>query len=323
MNDNTTSSQAEFSVPDRGHACINGQFVSLQQACIPLLDWGFNKSDAVYDGIPFAEGRLFRLDDHLDRFFESMRKWRLPSPLSRHQISDICHDLIAISGLRDGILYICTTRGMPPSPEIRDPSRFQSRFYAWSQELPQLGTPEQLEDGLTMIISKVPRIPENSVDSTAKNFHWGDLIQARLEAGDRGAQNAILLGYDGNVAEGVGFNVFALIDGTLQTPGHDCLHGITRRTVLEIAADLDIPNRVTAIPGDELARADEIFITSSAGGIFALTTLEDKPVGKRTIGPITQQIKDEYWKRRTSPAYSTAVDYSQLKYTPHKSGEDQ
>ena len=117
-----------------------------------------------------------------------MRTWRLPSPYPSETVAAICHDLVARSGLLDGILYICTTRGIPPSSEIRDPIKFTSRLYGWSQPVPQLGTPDQLREGLSMIVSSVPRIPESSVDSTAKNFHWGDLIQARLEAADRNAQ---------------------------------------------------------------------------------------------------------------------------------------
>ena len=292
-----------------GIAYVDGNFVALENACVPLLDWGFNKSDVVYDGIPFADGRIFRLEDHLQRFAESMKKWHLPEPNLASGVADICHDLVARSGLRDGIMYICTTRGLPPSAEVRDPTRFQSRFYGWSQEVPQLGTQEQLDRGLTMIVSGVPRIPTSSVDSTAKNFHWGDLIQARIEAADRGAQNALLLSHDGNLAEGVGFNVFVIVDGNLRTPGKDCLHGITRRTVLEIAQSEDVDATVTDIPASDLQNASEIFITSSAGGVFAVTTLDGRQIGDGVIGPLTSRIRAEYWRRRVSTDWSVQVDY--------------
>lgn len=303
-NTNTGSSQTP------GIAYINERFVELADACVPILDWGFNKSDVVYDGVPFADGRIFRLDDHLQRFSDSMRKWRLPEPALKNSLRDICHDLVARAQMRDGILYFCTTRGVPPSAEIRDPTKFRSRFYGWSQEIPQLGTPEQLDQGLSLIVSKVPRISQASVDATAKNFHWGDLIQARMEAADRGAHNALLLGQDGNLAEGVGFNVFALIDGQLQTPGKDCLHGITRRTVLEIAESEGLDTVVADISESQLQNASEIFITSSAGGIFAVTKLDDRQIGAGHIGSTTTSIRAEYWRRRVSPQWSTEVNYS-------------
>jgi len=294
---------------------MNGHFTSLDEACVPLLDWGFNKSDAVYDGIPFADGLIFRLGDHLKRFSTSMRKWRLQEPLSRSAIADICHDLTARSGLREGILYVCTTRGVPPSAEIRDPTMFRSRFYGWSQELPRLGTPEQLERGLSLIVSKVPRIPASSVDSTAKNFHWGDLIQARIEAADRGAQNALLLTHDGYIAEGVGFNVFIVIGSSIYTPARDCLQGMTRRTVLEIAETMGIDTSIGDIPPQQITDCSEIFMTSSAGGIFAVTTLDGRRVGNGKMGSMTRKIRREYWHRRVSPQWTEKVDYDRFRCT--------
>ena len=305
----TAASNQTVEHEEPGIGYVNGHFVPLMEAAIPLLDWGFNKSDVVYDGIPFHEGRIFRLDDHLQRFEESMSKWRLPHPRTRQAMAEICQELVARSGMRDGIIYLCTTRGIPPSAEVRDTAQFTSRLYGWSQSVPQLGVDDT--GGLSMIISAVPRIPETSVDATAKNFHWGDLIQARLEAGDRGAQNAILLGHSGFVAEGVGFNVFIVSGGIIRTPEHDCLKGITRRTVMEIAAEMGLECRSDNVSPDELMSADEIFITSSAGGIFPVTQIEDQSVGGTgTAGRVTTAIRDRYWEWRVMPEHSTAVDYT-------------
>ena len=290
---------------EQGCAYVNGAFVSLHEAAVPLLDWGFNKSDVVYDGIPFHQRKIFRLADHLKRFEESMEKWRLPPPCSREEMFNISIELVRRSHLNDGIIYLCTTRGVPPSAEIRDPAKFTSRLYGWAQAIPQIASPDH--SGLTLIISSVPRIPESSVDATAKNFHWGDLIQARLEAGDRGAQNAILLGHDGYVAEGAGFNVFAVNDGIIKTPDHDCLKGITRRSVLEIAAHLGIDAREANITAKELVAADEVFISSSAGGIFAVSSIDDLTIGSGATGPITELIRNKYWEWRKSAEHTTEV----------------
>lgn len=292
-----------------GCGFVHGRFVPLAEAAIPLLDWGFNKSDAVYDGIPFAAGRLFRLEDYLDRFADSMRKWRLEAPYSRDGIRNICHDLAALSGLQNGILYVCTTRGVPPSAEVRDPTRFTNRMYGWSQEVPKLGTEDQLESGLNLITADVPRIPADSVDSTAKNFHWGDLIQARLQAADQGAQNALLLAHDGTLAEGVGFNVFVYRNGELLTPAKDCLEGMTRRTVLEIAKDFGVPAIVGDVQIADVRAADEVLISSSAGGVFAVARLDGRDVGDGSYGPLTRRIHTEYWRRRVADEWSTPVDY--------------
>lgn len=139
-----------------GYSYISHRFVLLAKAAIPLLDWGFNKSDVVCDGIPFTVSRIFRLRDYLNRFRGNVQKLRLPEVAASCPIDDICHDLVVRSGVQDGIIYICGTRGIPPSASIRDPSRFAPRFYAWSQQLPSIGGNDA---GLKMIVSFVPRIP--------------------------------------------------------------------------------------------------------------------------------------------------------------------
>lgn len=303
----TTTIDVEPINQEPGYGYVNGDFLPLHEAAIPLLDWGFNKSDVVYDGIPFDKGLIFRIEDHLTRFEESMDKWRLPHPCDRDTLTNICHGLVSRSGLQSGIIYLCTTRGIPPSAAIRDPARFKSRLYGWCQCLPELGV--QANGGLSMIISGVPRIPENSVDATAKNFHWGDLIQARLEAGDRGAQNAILLGHSGYVAEGVGFNVFMVKDNEIKTPKHDCLKGITRLSVIEIARELGISCVESNISTEELLGADEVFISSSAGGVFPVTTLENKTIKDGRAGSVTVKINETYWAWRASPTHTTKVNY--------------
>jgi len=296
-----------------GVAFVDGAFGPLDEASIPLLDWGFNKSDAVYDGIPFTSGRIFRLSEHLQRFRSSMKIWRLPEPTLEYEMADICHDLVARSGLEDGICYVCTTRGVPPSAEVRDPTKFTSRFYAWSQELPQIGSGDSNKKGLSLIVASVPRIPSASVDASAKNFHWGDLIQARLEAADEGADNALLLSMDGTLAEGVGFNAFIVQGDKIATPGKDCLLGVTRQTVLELADDLGVDSQVRDISVNEVLSADEIFISTSAGGVLGVSQVNGIPIGSGDLGETTKRFMTEYWKRRTSEEWSCAVKYKKYR----------
>ena len=198
---------------EAGVAYVDGRYLPIGEAAIPITDWGFIRGDAVYDAIPFTKGFLFRLSDHVERFGLSMRKWRLHISLGPDRITAVVHEVVRRSGLRDGLVLIMATRGVPPSLGIRDPARFENRFYAFSQVLPPIAAPERLRDGMSVIVSRVRRIPETSVDSTAKNFQWGDFTQARLEANDRGADNALLLDHEGNLTEGPGFNAFIVSGG--------------------------------------------------------------------------------------------------------------
>ena len=292
-----------------GCAYIDGAYLPLGEAAIPILDWGFLRGDCVYDAIPFAQGLLFRLQDHLNRFWESMGKWRLRCPQDQDEVRRICHQVVGRSGLRDGLLLIIATRGLPPSLEVRNPALFQNRFYAFAQVLPPIADPERLRRGLDIILARTLRIPEQSIDSTAKNFQWGDFTQARLQAHDLGADNALLLDRDGNLTEGPGFNIFICKGGRLLTPSRNCLHGITRATVLEIAAAQGRPAEQRDIPAAELLAADEAFFSSSAGGIFPVVRVDGQPIGNGEAGTVTQAILQEYWRRRADPAWCEAVDY--------------
>ena len=293
---------------ENGCAYVSGTYVPLEEAAIPMTDWGFLRGDCVYDAIPFSDGLLFRLQDHIERFWESMEKWRLICPRSQEEVRAVCHDVVRKSQLRTGLLLIITTRGIPPDLSIRNPALFKNRFYAFAQVLPPIVDPKNLTSGMRIVVSNTPRIPEQSVDATAKNFQWGDLMQARLEAHDAHVDNAILLDFDGNLTEGPGFNVFLVKDQQLSTPKRHCLKGITRRTVLEIGQSLRMQCLERDIPVAELAQADEVFFSSSAGGIFPVAEVDGSPVGSGQ-GNITNEILERYWAMRGDPEFTEAVNY--------------
>jgi branched-chain amino acid aminotransferase len=130
-----------------------------------------------------------------------------------------------------------------------------------------------------------------------------------FEAYDRGAGSAVLLDREGYVTEGRGWNIVALIGGKLLSPDRGVLEGITRRTVLELAAQLKIEARLARIAADELRRAEEIFLTSTAGGIMPVKTIDGRAVGKGRPGPVTLQLKRLYWALHDDPAYTVPVKY--------------
>jgi branched-chain amino acid aminotransferase len=161
-----------------------------------------------------------------------------------------------------------------------------------------------------IIARTVRRIPADSIDPTVKNFHWGDLTKALYEAYDRGAHYAVLLDHDGNVTEGPGYNVLALVGDRLLTPESGALEGITRRTVIELAAQEGIEAELVPMPEEELRRAREVFATSTAGGVMPIVSLDGDPVGAGTAGPMTRRLRERYWAAHRDPRYITAVDHS-------------
>lgn len=294
----------------RGCAFINGEFVPIEQAAVPITDTGFTRSDVTYDVVGVWAGSFFRLDDHLQRFERSWRELRMQPPLVREAMREVLIECVARSGLRDAYVEMIVTRGVPRDGD-RDPRNFVSRFYAFAIPYVWIAQPAQQLAGLSLVVAeRARRIPPHCVDPTVKNFHWGDLTRGLFEAYDRDAHTAVLLDGDGNVTEGPGFNIFAVESGRLLTPPDGVLHGITRDTVIALAGRDGIATLTERFGGERLRRCDEIFLTTTAGGVMPVTILDGKPVGAGVPGAITLMLRDRYWAAHEGGEWTTAVEYN-------------
>ena len=294
---------------EAGAAFVDGEHVPIGDAKISIVDTGFSRSDVTYDVVAVWNGAFFRLDDHLERFERSCRELRLTLPYSREQMAEILADLVRLAGLREAYVETICTRGI--AGPVRDPRTFQNRFFAYAIPYVWLLKPEDAETGMDAIIARtVERISTRSVDPTVKNFHWGDLTKGLYEAYDRGARYPVLLDAEGRVTEGAGYNVFALVDGRLLTPASGTLHGITRKTVMELASEQGLEVEAKEIPEDQFRRGTELFATTTAGGVMPITSLDGEPVGDGKVGPVTRRLRDAYWAAHEDPRYITPVDYS-------------
>lgn len=279
-----------------GVAFIEGEYVPIREARISVLDWGFTRSDVTYDVAHVWKGRFFRLKHHLDRFERSVEGMRLKLPVSREEMETVLHELMRLSGLRDAYVEVICTRGVPPAG-VRDPRKFQNRFIAFAIPFVWIANEEMRRHGINLHVSSVLRIPPQSVDPRFKNFHWADMIRALYEAYDHGCDMPALIDLDGNIAEGPGFNVFAVKDGVVTTPGGTCLEGITRQTALDLLADLNVKSVIATLSPEALRSADEAFITSTAGGIMPVTKVDGRPIGDGDIGPLVSRLTALYWQR--------------------------
>ncbi|MEM8627336.1 MAG: aminotransferase class IV [Pseudomonadota bacterium] len=290
----------------RGVAYLDGQYVPMEEAKVSVLDWGFLHSDATYDTVHVWKGRFFRLDQHLDRFAESMARLHMSLPLDRDAIRDILHNCAALSGHDDAYVEMICTRGASPTFS-RDPRDAVNRFMAFAVPFGSVANAEQLRRGLRLAITNVVRIPPSSVDPHIKNYHWLDLVHSLYDAYDAGAETALVRDAQGNIAEGPGFNVFVAQHGALLSPAHGVLAGITRAAVIDLCAELEIPCTLGPVSADALRGADEVFISSTAGGIMPVTVVDGAPIGAGEIGPLTQRLQDAYWAKHTDPAWSEPV----------------
>jgi branched-chain amino acid aminotransferase len=298
-----------------GVAYIDGGFCPISEAKISVLDWGLLRSDATYDVVHVWRRRFFRLDAHLDRFLASVAKLRLSLPFDRAGLAEILKDCVRRTGLDDAYVEMICTRGHSPSYS-RDPRDAINRFIAFAIPFGSIADEDQRRRGLHLAIAEARRIPPQSVDPTVKNYHWLDLVNGLFQAYDRGAENVLLLGLDGQVAEGAGFNLFAVEAGRVTTPATGVLEGITRRTALELCAELGVPAAAGVLSEAALKAADEVFITSTAGGIMPVARIDDVVIGARAKdgakdsaapGPLTRRLTELYWQKHEDPAWTTPV----------------
>ncbi|ESZ04195.1 branched-chain amino acid transferase [Mesorhizobium sp. L2C085B000] len=293
--------------PD-GVAFMDGQYLPMSQAKISVLDWGFLHSDATYDTVHVWNGRFFRLELHLDRFFGGIERLRMRLPYEREKIGSILNNCVALSGHRSAYVEMICTRGSSPTFS-RDPRQAENRFMAFAVPFGSVANKEQLEKGLHIAISDTVRIPPKSIDPSIKNYHWLDLVKGLFEAYDAGAETALIVDTNGHIAEGPGFNVFVVKDGSLWTPAFGVLPGITRRTVFDLCAEIGLSATAGDISRADIKAADEVFITSTAGGIMPVTRVDHAAIANGRVGYVTRRLMDLYWQKHDDPAWSTAVIY--------------
>jgi branched-chain amino acid aminotransferase len=291
-----------------GAAFVEGRFVPVAEARVPILDWGFLRSDATYDVAHVWRGSFFRLEDHLDRFERGMERLHMSLPNDRSEIRDILIECVRLGGLREAYAEIICTRGVPP-PGSRDPRDCENNFFAFAVPFVWIADPEKQQRGLHATIGRVQRIQPGSVDPTVKNYHWLDLELGLYEAYDRGGETVILVDPEDNVVEGPGFNIFIVKDGNVSTPARGVLEGVTRKTTMELAAEHEVPLEQRAVPAEEVRRADEVFLTSTAGGVIPVTEVDGEPVGDGEPGPVTLRLREAYWDLHEDPRYATPIPY--------------
>jgi branched-chain amino acid aminotransferase len=291
-----------------GSVFIDGDWKPLSEAKISMFDWGFTRSDVAYDVASTWKGAFFRLEDHLDRFFTSLAKLRMTIPYGRSEVRQILHGCVKAGGLQDGYVAMLCTRGVPPRG-VRDPRLAQNRFYAYALPYVWIANPEKQAQGINLHVSSRIRISPASVDPTVKNYHWLDLVMSLFDAYDRGADTSCVVDAEGNIAEGPGFNLFMVEDGVVRTPDRGVLEGISRKTVLELCGALGIALRVEPVPAVDLGRADEVFITSSGGGVLPIAKIDGRQIAGAWPGPITRRLQDAYWALHDEPRHRDPVEY--------------
>ncbi|MGZ4766301.1 MAG: aminotransferase class IV, partial [Ilumatobacteraceae bacterium] len=286
-----------------------GTYCPLGEASVPLLDPGFTRGDAVYDTVSVWGGQFFRLDDHVARFFRSCATARLAPPATPDELKAILAQCVHRSGLDAAYVQMISTRGKFQSPTVRDPRLCKNTLMTFAMPYIWIIPPARQLEGIDLAVAKGNRrTPPEAVDPRMKNFNWLDLQRGLFEGLDRGSDTSVLCTPDGRLSEGPGFNLFVVGDDVLRTPRGNVLEGITRSTILELAGDLGLKAEEADLTADDLHTADEAFLSSTAGGVMPVATVDGVPLRHGDgPGPISLRLRSEYWARREAGWLGTPV----------------
>ena len=287
-------------------AYVNGQYVPKDEARISIFDFGFLRGDAVFDTTSAWKGRIFKLSAHLDRLALSLRAARIPCPVPLEELRGVIIETTRRCGLQNAYIQTIVTRGEPPTG-VRDLTQCRPSVIVFAVPYVFILTPEQIQAGGRAMIATTRALPVQCLDPKIKSLSRLHFDLAMLQGKAAGVDVTLMLDLDGRVTEGPGFNVFVVKNGELFSPPEGILMGITRQTVFELAAEHRLPAREAQLTAYDLYAADEVFLTSTAGGIMPLVEIDGRAIGDGKPGPVSQRIHGLYWALRESGRDGTPI----------------
>ena len=285
---------------------VNGEYVDKDKARISVFDFGFLRGDGVFDTTSAWNGRIFKLPQHLARLELSLRAARIACPLSLEELGSVIVETTRRCQLKNAYIQTVVTRGEPPMG-VRDLTQCRAGIVVFAVPYVWILKPEQIDVGGRAMISTIRQLPVQSLDPKIKSLSRLHLDLASLQGKAAGVDVTLMLDLDGHVTEGPGFNLFVVKGGTLYSPPEGILMGITRQTVFELCAEHAIPAREAQLTAYDLYAADEILLTSTAGGIMPLVEVDGRPIGDGKPGRLSQRIHGLYWALRESGRHGTPV----------------
>lgn len=287
-----------------GIVYVDGRFYAPGEASVSVFDHGLLYGDGVFEGIRIYNGRIFKLERHVERMFRSASSIGLDPGLTPAQMGEIILETAARSGLRDGYLRPLFTRGEGDLGVDPRTSKRPTVIVICSTINPYVG---KAESGVRLIVASIRRNPPQTLNPNIKSLNYLNNVLAKAEANARHADDALLLDLRGNVAEASGENVFVVREGKLYSPPTTTnLQGITRETILELASGvLPFEERYFDVPF--LTSSAEAFLTGTGAELLPIIAVEDARVGDGLPGPVTRRLQRAYFDLVRSSG--TAIPY--------------
>ncbi len=269
---------------------IEGRVVDGSEARVPVLDHGLLYGDGVFEGIRIYGRRAFLLEDHLQRFAAGAKTLALELPGGIGAVREIVLETARAFGADEAYVRLIATRG--DGPLGIDPTQCLEPRLICIVDRIAVYPEHKRSAGIDLLTSSWRRPPADVLDPRVKSLNYLNNVMAKLEAVQRGGDEALLLNAAGTIAEASVANVFAVRDGNLLTPpsSDGALEGITRATVLELAALLGVPTRAQSLGRFDLFAAEEVFLTGSGTGMVPVRSLDGRTIGAGGPGPVYEKI---------------------------------
>ncbi|MFT4177022.1 MAG: branched-chain-amino-acid transaminase [Luteolibacter sp.] len=273
---------------------LDGKLVDETEAKITVFDHGLLYGDGVFEGIRFYNGRIFRLEEHIRRLFDSAKAIVLNLPWTIEEVCKYTCETVAANGLTDGYIRLVVTRGageLGLNPYLcPKPSMFI--IAATIKLYPE----EHYTNGLSVVTCATRRPAPAALMPQVKSLNYLNNIMAKVEAIQSNALEAVMLNEQGNIAECTGDNIFIIKNGTLYSPkiSDGALDGITRAAIIELADKLGIPFEEKTLTRYDLYIADEFFLTGTAAEVIPVVTYDRRTIGTGKPGEITKRFLDAY-----------------------------
>ena len=269
---------------------IDGEYFAESDAKISVFDHGLLYGDGVFEGIRFYNGRVFRLEEHFERLWDSARSICLEIPISVQEMTEALLETIRKNDLKEGYIRLLVTRGVGNLG--LNPAQCKRPSIIIIATTIALYPKEVCERGLTVVTCATRRTNPAALNPAVKSLNYLNNVMARIEANLAGADEALMLNESGHVAECTADNVFVIKHGHIFTPpiAAGALRGITRSVVFEIASELNLKITETDITRHDVFVADECFLTGTAAEMIPVSKADGRTIGDGKPGPITKKM---------------------------------
>jgi branched-chain amino acid aminotransferase len=275
---------------------ISGKLFDKDDAKISVYDHGLLYGDGVFEGLRSYSGRVFRLEEHLDRLWKSARAIMLEIPMTRAAMADAVNETLKVNGLRDAYIRLVITRGAGALG--LDPNKTSDPQVIIITDKISLYPEELYRQGLDIVTASTIRNHPAALSPRIKSLNYLNNILAKIEGLQAGCIEALMLNHKGEVAECTGDNIFLVRSGVVLTPPIDAgiLEGVTRSAVMELAEQSGREVREIPLTRHDVYIADEVFLTGTAAEVIPVVKIDGRRIGSGEPGPVTRDLIERFHK---------------------------